>query len=149
MAAAMFKMLTLVILLAISGTCRAQTVTLSIVRLGCGIPLSPLFPPPKSQQEREQITAEWVEPDELVVESWDNESADSQVDPGKAKVHVDGATLTLSYAHRRVVLDRSKPVAECQFLVKLFFTISGLTRSHYRLRIDGGNGVVRPTEIDG
>jgi hypothetical protein len=149
MKVAMFKMLALVFLLAISGTSRAQTVTLSIVRLGCGIPLSPLFPPPKSQQEREQITAEWVEPDELVVESWDNENADSLVNPGTAKARVEGATLTLSYAHKRVVLDRSKPIAECQFLVKLFFTISGLARSHYRLRIEGGNGVVRPTEIDG
>jgi hypothetical protein len=138
-----------IVLLTISGFCCAQTVTLSIVRLGCGSPLSPLLPPPTSQQEREQISAEWVGSDELAVDSWDDETVDSQVDPNTAKVHLDGTTLTISYSHRRVVLDRSKPIPECLFSVKLFFTISGLPRSHYQLRIEDGHSNVRSLAIDG
>jgi hypothetical protein len=137
------------VLLAAAGHCRAQTVTLSIVRLDCGSPLSPLFSPPKSAQERGQISAEWVGSDELAVESWDDETADSRVDPSTAKLQLDGATLTLSYSHRRVAPDRSKPVAECAFLVKLFFTVSGLPKSHYQLHIEGAHGPVHPLAVDG
>jgi hypothetical protein len=137
------------ILLAVSGCCCAQTVTLSIVRLDCGTPLSPLFSPPKSQQEREQISAEWVGADELAVESWDDETADSRIDPSTAKVLLDGTTVTVSYSHRRVVPDRRKPIPACASLVKLFFTVSGLPRSSYQLRLEDGHSAVHPLAIDG
>lgn len=146
----MLKTLALaLLLLAISGRSGAQSVALSIVRLGCGSPLSPLLSPPTSQQEREQISADWVGPDELAVDMWDDEAADSHVDPATAKVHLDGSMLTLAYSYRRVGVDRGKPIPDCAFLVKLFFTVSGLPRSRYQLRIEGGHGIVHALAIDG
>jgi hypothetical protein len=148
MTAAMLRLLLVAFVLAtMSGLCRAQTVTLAIVRLGCGSPLSPLFTPPQSAQEREQISAEWVEADELAVEAWDEETADSQVDSNTAKLRMDGATVILDYSHRRVVADRHKPTPECLYLAKLFFTVSGLPRSHYELRVENERGTVREVEI--
>lgn len=137
------------VLAALSGLGEAQTVTLAIVRLGCDAPLSPLFAPPKSAQEREQISAEWVEADELAVEAWDEETADSRVDSSTAKLRMDGATVIVSYSHRRFVPDRHKPNPECLLLAKLFFTVSGLPRSHYRLRVENERGVAHEVEIDG
>lgn len=143
------KTMAIIFLLAAFSHCCAQTVALSIVRLDCGAPLSPLFSPPKSEQEREQISAEWVGADELAVESWDEETPDRRIDPSTAKVQVDGTTVTISYFHRTVVPDPRKPSPACSFLVKLFFTVSGLPRSHYRLRIEDGRGTVHPLVIDG
>ncbi len=137
------------VLLATSGHCCAQTVALSIVRLDCTAPLSPLFSPPASQQEKEQVSAEWSGADELAVEAWDDETADSRVDPSTAKVHLDGSALTLAYSHRPVTPDRSKPTPMCQSMVKLFFTISQLPRSHYQLRIQDAQGRIHQLAIDG
>ena len=148
--AAMLRLLSLMFLMFVTvNDCRAQSVSLSIVRLDCGTPLSPLFSPPKSQQEREQISAEWVGADELAVESWDDETADSRIDPGTAKVRVDGTTVIVSYSHKPVVPDSRKPIPACAYLVKLFFMISGLPRSHYQLRIEDGHSTVHPLAIDG
>jgi hypothetical protein len=143
------KAMAIILLLAVSSHCRAQSVSLSIVRLDCGTPLSPLFSPPKSKQEREQISAEWVGADELAVESWDDETPDSRIDPGTAKVRVDGTTVTVSYSHKPAVPDPRKPVPACANLVKPFFTVSGLPRSRYLLRIEDGNSPVHPLAIDG
>ena len=141
---AMLKTITLAFaMLAACDQCFAQTVALSIMRLDCAAPLSPLFSPPASPQEKEKVSAEWVGADELAVESWDDETADSRVDPSTAKVYLDGSIVTLTYSHRPVVPDRNKAIATCQSLVKLFFTVSGLARSHYLLRIDGGRGGVQ------
>ena len=146
----MLKTLTLAFtMLAASSQCRAQAVALSIVRLDCTAPLSPLFSPPASPQEKEQVSAEWVGADELAVEAWDDETADSRVDPSSAKLHLDGTTLTLTYSHRPAVADRRKPVAACQSLIKLFFTVSGLARSRYQLQIEDGRKSVRRLAIDG
>jgi hypothetical protein len=128
--------------------CFAQTVALSIVRLDCAAPLSPLFSPPASPQEKEQVSAEWVGADELAVESWDDEAADSRVDPSTAKVHLYGSTLTLAYSRRPVTPDRSKPTPTCQSLVKLFFTISELPRSRYLLRMQDAQGRIHQLTID-
>jgi hypothetical protein len=136
-------------LLVACGHCCAQTVALSIVRLDCGAPLSPLFPPPASQQEKEQLSTEWTGADELAVDAWDEETADSRVDPSSAKISLDGATLTLTYSRRPFVPDRNKPTPACPSLVKLFFTVSGLPRSHYLLRMQDAQGKVRQLPIDG
>ena len=145
----MLWILILAFALSAAGPCFAQTVALSIVRLDCAAPLSPLFSPPASPQEKEKVSAEWVGADELAVESWDDETADSRVDPSTAKVYLDGSIVTLTYSHRAVAPDRNKAVATCQSLVKLFFTVSGLARTHYLLRIDGGRGGVHQLTIDG
>ncbi len=143
------RMMLFLVLLAASGPCAAQTVALSIVRLGCGSPLSPLVTPPASPQEREQISADWSGPDELTVEMWDDESANSRVDPGSAKMRLDGSTLTLSYAYKRSGDAADKPAPACAFLIKLFFTVSDLPRSRYDLRIEDGHGIVHALAIAG
>ena len=137
------------VMLTAFGPCCAQTASLSVVRLDCRAPLSPMFSPPATQQEREQISTEWVGADELAVESWDEETAESRVDPGTAKMHLDGSTVTLSYSYRSVAADRSKSTPACKSLIKLFFTVSELPRSRYQLRIQDGHGRIRQFTIDG
>jgi hypothetical protein len=129
---------------------RTQAVTLSLVRVPCDSGEAPMLPPPSSDAERQKIEANWSGPDELEVDAWGAETAASRIDPNSAKVKVEGKLITLAFSHRKTVVSGdSQESPTCTTLVKLFFIISQLPKTHYQLQIDDGRIAARPREVEG
>jgi len=136
-------------LLCIAGSCCAQTVSHSIAQLDCGPARPPRLQGPTSKQQREQITATWLGPNELKVEAWDDQTAESRIDPSTAKVVLEGSTIVISYFQRAVDLKGVSHIPDCLFPVKLSFIVLGIPRSRYEVRVEGGAGTVHPIVVDG
>ena len=123
----------------------AQEVALTVRQFGCGPPRPPMLWPYRTREERDQVTATWIGPDQLEVQAWDDETAEEIIDRDSAKVSLAGKTLTLSYRSRQVPVAADKPILTCLFAVKLVFAVMGVPHSHYKIQVERHKAI----EIDG